>query len=174
MSIGINKTVLSFENIETNSLINLILIDTSHYHQSPIKPLYNIKVPGMSSYVSIPYNSNQLSILNSHVLGLTLHTSDFSILPDGVYEITQTVCPYDELFNKKYIFRDSFLINQLYKKLQESETCCDCNESNKLRDNLSKINLLLNSAKASVNVNDIKSATNKYKKALNIVNSLNN
>ncbi|XAI97411.1 hypothetical protein [Leptolyngbya phage Lbo-JY46] len=173
MAIGINKTNLIFESIDTNNLITLLLLDLSHYHQSPIKPLFNIKVPGMSSYVSVPYNPNQLNVLNSHVLGLTLHSADFSNLPDGVYEIIQTICPYDELFNKKFILRDTVLINRLNELLQSNDFCCDCTDSSKLRDKLSKINLLLTSAKTSANFGDVKNATEKYKKALKIVNSLN-
>lgn len=172
MSLGLNSTTLGFEYINNDDATLLLLVDVSTYLNDPVKPIFSIKAPGMSSYIAVPYNPNQLNVLNSHILGLTLYNSNFSSLPDGVYEIKQAICPYDEVYKKKFILRDNQLKATLYTYLNQDDTCCDCPDSGKLESTLSKINLLLHSAKADAIFGEVKKATEKYNKASNLVGTL--
>jgi hypothetical protein len=172
MTKGIKFTTLLFEVLETDDIYNLTIVDLSEYHEKPDKPLFIIKVPGMQSTTSVPYNTNQLNVLNSHNLGVTLYTNNFSVLPDGVYEITQAICPHEEIFHTKFYLKDTLLKQRLYKFLGKKEACCDCENSEDLKRNLLDLHVLLLSAKSYAFCGDKNTATEMYKKANKILNRL--
>jgi hypothetical protein len=168
----IKKTTLTFDYLDVDDLHTIPLLDLSQYHENPDSPVFIVKTPGIESSVKVPYNPNKLNILNSHILGLTLHNGDFAILQDGVYEITQAICPYESVNYTKFIFRDSTLKQILYKNLEQKTICCDCPDSAVIESKVSKINFLLASAKANAVFGKKDIATELYQKALKIVNSL--
>lgn len=169
MSLGLHYTVLDFQYIPTDSLTTLTIHDQSIYLEDPEKPLLQILVPGFVSKVTVPYNPKELTVLNSHTLGLTLYNDNFSQLPDGVYEITQMICPYDKLYVKKYILKDTVLKDKLYTFLTSSDNCC---EVASLKKQICDFNIFLESAKAYAHNCNTNRATEFYSKAEKIITNL--
>lgn len=168
MSLGLHYTILDFDYIPTDSLTTFIIHDKSIYLDKAENPMLQIIVPGYVTSINTPYNPKELTILNSHNLGLTLYNDNFTKLPDGVYEIIQMVCPYDKLFIKKYILRDNLLKDKLYNYLSNLDDC----KLNELKKHMCDFNLFLEGAKANAYTGNVKRANDLYKRAEKILNNL--
>lgn len=148
--LGLDIYEIDFNVLENNNPKTLVIFDQSHYLNDPEKPIHKIKLPGYNNYIVVPYVINQINILNSNLLGITNTTcsNDLAELPDGIYEITQAVCPYGELYNTKlYLKTTKFDCN--YKKVLLSIKC-DCVIDQTIIQDLTYIDILIQSAKAEV------------------------
>jgi hypothetical protein len=174
-----NSYNIDFFVIDGNDTKSIIILDNSTYLDPPDKPLLEIILPGFTGYVSIPYRPNNYTILNSDSLDLTA-SCDYTELidiPDGIYQIKMKICPYEELHNKKcYLKTSSF-----YKKFQEvlltADLYEDTYEGSALKNSVVDVDLLMQSALASVQKCDLDNGIRLYttanKKLNQIVNKLN-
>lgn len=165
---------IDFFILDNNNPKTLVIFDQSTYLEEPEKPLYSIKLPGYSEAIFVPYTPDKINIVNSNSLGLTGASciAELSDLPDGVYEITQMVCPYNELF-KTQLYLKTTKLQCLYDKLLlEQDLKLSCVPEGTLEKELIHIDILIQSAKAEAkNFNPLK-AQEKYSTALLAVNQL--
>lgn len=169
--LGLDIYEIDFFILDNNNPKTLVIFDQSHYLDDPEKPIYSITLPGYHTVVNIPYVINQINVINSNLLGLTnaFCNGDLIDLPDGVYEITQAVCPYTELFNTKLFLKttrlecnyDKILLQIGSKPLEKQ-----------FKDEVINIDILIRSAKAEVKYGNREKGQEKYLAALEKVNIL--
>jgi hypothetical protein len=175
-TIDIQSYKIDFVVLDTNDPKKLILIDQSKYLDAPEKPKLFITPPGFVGHLEIPYKPNTLIILDSDSIGLTEACDYDDILvnlPDGVYQITMGICPYNELFSKKAYLKTTQLEADYNELLLNTDVSSPCIEDKKLKEQIIELDILIQSAKAEVIRGNIEKATNKYKVAANKISSLN-
>lgn len=167
--LDINTYKINFLALSSNDTKTIVLVDTSNYLSFPEKPLLDIVPPGYTGFIQVPYTPNSVIVINSDTLNLTAQCdySELSDLPDGVYQITMKVCPYDQLYTKKCFIKTSLLESQFQNLLLGMK-----DDSVKTKKEIIDIDVLIMSAKAEANVCNIESATEKYNIASKKVNSL--
>lgn len=176
MQIDINVYKIDFYILDINDPKSIVLLDRSNYLFTPEKPRLFITPPGYTGDIEVEYPgiSNTLIELNSDSIGITEtcdHTSPFVDLDDGVWQIKMAVCPYEELYAKKCYLKTTQLDCRIEDILLRFDNC-GCIDNQKFKNTIIDIDILLKSAKAEVNICNIKSATDKYKQAVKLVNSL--
>lgn len=182
--IGIDTYIIDFAILETNDAKSITLMDKSHYLTTPEKPMIAVTLPGYTGYIEFPYTPytpitpftpNTVIVINSDTLSLTdglNYESCLRDLPDGVYQITMKVCPYNELFKKQCYLKTTVFDNQFAEMLLNIDINCGCLDENILRDQLLDIDILIQSAKAETRICNVEKATDKYRMALAKLNSL--
>lgn len=161
---NIGTLKLNVEVLDTCDCYNLAVIDLSYYITSVEKPKLTITPPGYNPIV-FDFTINQTNIFNSYSLGLTdVNTVDqLLVLPDGVYEITYSVCPHDSLYATIYHLRTCNLDKRLSAFWAKQVTICDTDS--KIYKNLDIIEILLRGAKANAQICNTDKAVELYKKA---------
>ncbi len=172
---GIEVYEIDFIVLEDENPRTLVILDHSNYLDEPEKPIYSIKLPGYNKSVVVPYEINSINILNSNLLEITDATcnSDLVDLQDGIYEITQAVCPYNELFATKLYLKTDKLDCRYDNLLLALDINCDCMPESNILSELMSIDILIRSAKAEAKRGNRFKAQSKYECALNKMNSLN-
>lgn len=167
--LDINTYRIDFLALSSNDTKTIVLVDTSNYLSFPEKPLLDIVPPGYTGFIQVPYVPNSVIVLNSDTLKLTeqCEYNELPDLPDGVYQITMKVCPYDQLYTKKCFIRTSLLESQ-FQNLLLGIT----DDSIKIKKEIIDIDVLIMSAKAEANVCNIEAATEKYNIAFRKINNL--
>jgi hypothetical protein len=167
--LNIKSNKLNFEIVESLDPKVLSFLDTSTYlEKSPDKPLVEVLVPGYSKSVIVPYKVNRFNTLSAGQLNITCGTNDN--MPDGVYQLTIRVCPYEVVFCTKYYLKtdllqyeiDDILLNILYK--QEL--------SDSIKKSINTMFVLLESAKVHARNGNIEEATEMYKKIQKLVTKI--
>lgn len=171
--IDIESYIIDFVFLEGNSRKTIDILDKSNYLDDPEKPLIAVTLPGFTGHVEVPYITGGIISLNSDNLGITssCEYADYADLPDGVYQVTMKVCPYDELFNKKCYLRSTQL-ELMYQELLLNVGSCDCIDEKKTTNELIEIDILIQSAKAETSICNVQAATTKYQIAMNKVMNL--
>ncbi len=172
--IGFDVYQIDFFILDNNNPKTLVIFDQSTYLDTPEKPMYSIKLPGYSNGIVIPYTPSTISVLNSNILGLTTVPcfENLADLPDGVYEITQMVCPYDELYKTILYLRTTYLQCVYDKLLLEPNLKSPCVTEQEIERQLIHIDILIQSAKAeAANRNAVK-AQEKYSTAMAAITQL--
>lgn len=166
--IGLSVYNIDFFILDNNNPKTIVILDQSSYLDTPEKPVYSIKLPGYSTGVVIPYTINSINIINSNILGLTsaVCNDELNNLPDGLYEITQMVCPYDELYKTQLLLKTTQLECK-YKKFLLNLDCSNLNEKDIIH-----IDILIQSAKAEAEYNNKEKAIEKYQAAVLAVQQL--
>lgn len=111
------RTVLSMEPILMNDCTVISLLDTSTYNPDlPIENAYlEVIPPNFSGYVQVSYQPQAVNVLNTQNLRLSNLRVD---LPSGLYTITATIKPNDQL-------RETFYFLQTCKERQRlTELIC--------------------------------------------------
>lgn len=173
-AIDIQTYKLDFFFLENNDPKSIALLDQSTYLSDPQLPLLQVIPPGFTGALQVPYAPNTITILNSDNLTLTDVTEcqDLVDLPDGVWQITQMVCPYDELYTKKCYLKTTQFDNLFANVLLRYSDCFSTIEKNEYERKVIEADILIQSAKAETYCCDIDKATAKYQKALAIVNNI--
>lgn len=172
--LGLSVYEIDFFILDNNNPKTIVIFDQSNYLDTPEKPVYGIKLPGYTEMIIVPYVIDQINIVNSNSLGLTgvSCSEELSDLPDGVYEITQMVCPYDQLYKTKLYLKTTKL-DCLYKKLlTEADFKLCCTPEATLEKELIHIDILIQSAKAEAEEYNTAKAQEKYSAALAAIASL--
>ena len=168
MARGIRSHFLNFEVLDTGNTKTLVFLDSSEYFENPETPLLEVTLPGARKYFLVNVAARKVNTFNANTLGLTAVLNNESLidLPDGVYTLTYKICPYKYLNRTKYFLRATKLhqdINRLLDDLEESD--CVMREEKKLKMESVEIFLLIESAKASAELNHPEKASDKYQQA---------
>lgn len=172
----INTYSLDFYILDTNDPKSILLLDRSNYLFEPENPKLFIVPPGYTGEINIEYPGIKNSIIeiNSDSIGLTENCNineEFANLPDGVWQITMSVCPYEELYNKKCYLKTTQIECKLQDILLRFDDC-GCLPDKEFKNLIVDIDILLQSAKAEVSICNIENATKKYNQALKLLNQI--
>lgn len=169
--LGFSVYEIDFFILDNNNPKTLVILDQSNYLETPERPVYGIKLPGYSNTIVVPYLIDRINIVNSNTLGLTNAACHEALtdLPDGVYEITQMVCPYNELF-KTQLYLKTTKLQCLYDKLLLDIDCSNLD----IEKQLIHIDILIQAAKAEAKLFNPIKAQEKYTAALEAVTKLQN
>lgn len=171
--IGIDTYKIDFAILENNNPKTIVLLDQSNYLSVPEKPLLFITPPGYTGHIELVYNPDSIIVLNSDSLGFTDQTDydDLADLPDGVYQIRMGVCPYDELYSKKCYLKTTKL-DCKFQNLLLTYDNCDCMDERELKNQIVDLDILVQSAKAEINICNIEKGISKYKSAMKKLENL--
>lgn len=172
--IGLETQLIDFLFLDTNDPKIIVLLDRSVYLTTPEKPLINVIIPGFTGSVDFAYTPSSLIVITSDTLGLTYSTDlgTTSDLPDGVYQITMKVCPYDEFYTKKCYLKISCFQKEYEDLLRTLDLKCECLEPKEVEKELIDIEILIKSAQAECNICSVEKATCKYQAALKKLRAL--
>jgi hypothetical protein len=163
-TIDIDTYKIDFLILESNDPKVLVLLDRSNYLSNPEKPKLEVTLPGFTGHIEVDYVINGVTVLDSDVLKLTeaCEYSELADLPDGVWHITQKVCPYDEMFTKKCYLKAQTLQNSFNDLLISLDNNCNCVDMAKVTRDIIEIDILIKSAKAEIAYCNAQKATEKY------------
>lgn len=175
---AIQENHLDFEILDSDNPKIIIFIDASTYlDPTPEKPILEVVLPGFNQYFIININPYEVNVFNANTVGYTkTFTNEYNCLgdlPDGVWEFTYRVCPYDLVYIKKCVLRKAQLnqkLNTLYKLLQNAD--CSLKEERQLKNKLTDIEIFINTAKAYAAECDKARASNFYQIADKFTNDL--
>lgn len=172
--LGIDSYKIDFAVLESNNPKTLIILDQSYYLEDIEKPLLQITPPGFTGRIELEYTPNSIIVLNSDSLGLTedCDYEDLADLPDGVYVIRMAVCPYDELYAKRCYLKTTRL-DCMYENLLLTVDVDCMFDSQKTKNDIVDIDILIRSAKAEANRCNIEAATAKYRAAFKKLEKIN-
>lgn len=159
---------LEFEILDSDNPKVIVFIDASTYmDKNPEKPILEVTLPGFNNYFIVNINPYNVNVMNANTIGITkTFTDDYeklADLPDGVWEFTYRVCPYESVYLKKFILRTAILnrkLKSLYKLLEASD--CSLKEDRKLKNKLTDILIFIETAKAYAEVCDKQRAGHFY------------
>jgi hypothetical protein len=176
MPLGIKRTILDFEILETGNPMTLVFVDSSQYIEPPDRPLLEVFLPGFDKYLLANVAANQVNTFNSNTLGLgeSLFINHLVVLPDGVWTFRFKICPYNYIYTDKKFMRTTLLyqkIDQAYNQL-DLLGCMDKTTAFIL-DEITKAEILIKGAKAVVN-KDEKKAFSYYQLANRIIDEIIN
>lgn len=163
---------LDFIVVPTYSTFTFGIADASLYPDDPplvSAPTLEVSVPGYGT-VSLNFNVNDLTILNSSNLGIT-EVGKYQPLPDGIYTINYSVAPAYENFVKKSILRVDLLQEKFDKAFLTLDLMeCDAAIKKQAKVNLDSIYYMIQGAVAAAN-NCAEVQSNKlYNQAFNMLN----
>lgn len=174
-AIDIQTYNLDFLFLTNNDPKSIAILDQSTYLSEPQLPLLQVIPPGFTGALQVPYAPQTITILNSDNLTLTDVTEcgELADLPDGVWQITMMVCPYDELYVKKCYLKTTQFDNIYYNILLNYDDCSPFLEKSEYEKRIIEVDILIQSAHAEARCFNVDKATMKYQKALSILNSIN-
>lgn len=177
----IRQTELGFEVINTQNCKLLTILDTSYYNPNMITTgnTLQVIVPGYSNpsgeprVIELSYEQGGVTILNSSNLQLTNYAQDLTLLPDGLYTIKMTVCPYDDFWFEGTFYRTCQLECKYNKAvlsigLKECENCYSPEKVQKLQSAW----IFIQGVKANADVENYVMAGKLYKHASKILDGL--
>lgn len=165
---------INFLILESDDPTTIVIQDISSYIGVPEQPLIDVVLPGFTGYVSNSYNPGGLKVLDALSLDLICEDtcSGQVLLPDGVYQITMKVCPYEELFKSKCFLKTSIFNRDMSSFLLKIDRALQCYDVDKLTNELLEIDLLIESAKAEAKICNVEVATHKYQHAVKKLSKL--
>ena len=174
-SIDIQTYKLDFLFLANNDPKSIAILDQSNYLSEPQLPLLQVIPPGFTGALQVPYAPNTITILNSDNLTITDVTEcgELADLSDGVWQITQMVCPYDELYIKKCYLKTTQFDNLYRNILLNYDENLPFIEKIEYEKKIVEVDILIQSAKAETYYCNVEMAVKKYRKALSILNYLN-
>ncbi len=151
---AIQENHLDFEVLDTDDPKIIIFIDASTYlDTNPEKPILEVVLPGFNQYFIINIIPYQVNVFNANTIGFTkTFTNEYNCLgdlPDGVWEFTYRVCPYDLVYIQKCVLRCALLnqkLNTIYRLLENTD--CSLKEDRQLKNKLTDIDVFIHTAKA--------------------------
>lgn len=154
MSLGLHKSILDFEILETGNTKTLVFVDSSQYDGEPDRPLVEVTLPGYTKYFLANVTAKQVNTFNSSTLGWNqvLVESKLVDLPDGIWKFKYKICPYKYIYKVKYHMRVTQLLKKLELLFNEIElTDCSSKDDDELQKIIGKIYILIEGAKSVVN-----------------------
>lgn len=175
----LHSTYINFNIIDTFNCKTLGIVDTSYYNPSMTISGYTLQVlvPGYDDPVELTYYPSGVTILNSNLLGITKvnNFDDLLDLPDGMYTIKLSICPYDQFWKETSFYRTCRLECRYAQALLnlDFDTCTGCFESSKV-NKLKEVKIYIEGVKANMTDCNVKKATELYQKADSILEKLLN
>lgn len=168
---------LDFNVLDTHSCKTLAIMDISQYKDvdNVEGKVLQILPPNDLPLVELNYNQNAITIINSNSLKITkvADATYLQDLPDGIYTIKISVCPYDKNWAEKKIFRVCQIWCKFYKAFLKVKTneCSSCTGLNANKD-LYKAWEYLIGITASAEDCNYSGATKNYQVANNILDRI--
>lgn len=138
--------------IFSNDKQSIIFIDASSYIDYPAFPLLKVTTPTETEH-TLNYNPNNSTVINSSVL----FDIDGVDLADGIYKITQSIAPNDEVYKHVYYLKT----DKVKEKIKDLLYKVDINDK-ELINKIFEMDLLLEGAKVSTERGSFKVAIEKY------------
>lgn len=173
------KTSLSFDILNTYNCATMAIVDTSYYSD-------NIKVEGrimqiISPFsldiIETPYQKNGLTFINSNILGITTNAINELLLPipDGLYTVKISFCPYDKYYFEKSFYRICQLECKYHKAILklDFDKCSSCFNKSTERD-LDKAKRYIDGVIANANNLNFNKATELYNYANKLLDNILN
>lgn len=124
------KPILAVDIVPTCNLTTLGLADISLYPDgfTAINPTYQI-TPPMFPSVSLAFDQSSINIYNSNNLNITCTTdvNTLSILPDGIWTVSQSIAPPSSYTNVKTWLRTEVLQNRFGIAFMKTDLRCKAN-----------------------------------------------
>jgi hypothetical protein len=133
------KTSLSFDIINTYNCNTLAILDTSYYNP-------NMDVEGRTLQIITPfddevrestYQKNGVTYINSNFIGVTSNAPEELLIaiPDGLYTIKITICPYDKYYKEKTFYRTCQLECKYFKAILtlDFNRCSSCFDTSQVK-----------------------------------------
>jgi frataxin-like iron-binding protein CyaY len=170
----IYRSYLNIAPIEIGNVFTITVIDTSSYFAYPDTPLLDVWMPGYVVPFVVPFKASLVNTYNSASLGLNdfLKTEGLAVLADGIWKFRYSVCPHDQLFIYKTYMKTTLLdekIKQIYNKIDLLK--CENNDTDYLKNRVVQIQILRESAKAVVEINEQK-ASGDYQAATKLADDI--
>jgi hypothetical protein len=176
---ALTTTYIDFTILDTYNNKTMGIADISYYSSAMISTGYTLQilVPGYEDPAELNYYPNGVTILNSNLLNITrvADQADLLDLPDGVYTIKMSICPFDNFWKERTFYRTSRLeckYSQALLTLDFSQ-CTDCFSTTKVQ-NLSLAKIYIEGVHANMVDCNLKKATELYQKANAILDNLLN
>ena len=172
-----NQTLLSFDIVDTNNITTIGLMDTSIYQEGASGFALQVIIPGYTAEdaVELSYYPGGVIILNSNNLKLTnvTYPSLYQELPDGLWTVKISVCPFPTNWFEKSWYRTAVLECKFYKAFLQLELniCTSCYNSNK-KEKLDLVWTYIQGVHANVSSGNYRQATALYNIALELVDKL--
>jgi len=175
---AIVKNKLKFDVIEMNNCALMGIMDISSYSvDSDLVELPTLQVlmPGYPEVVELNYYPEQVTILNSNNLQISnvANPEDLLALPDGLWTIKQSICPFEDNWYEKKFYRLCQLECKFYSAFLNLELskCEDCYSDEKAKK-LNTAWMYMQGVKANVGKCNFNKATTLYEKAEKIVDAI--
>jgi hypothetical protein len=158
--------------LPTYSTLTLAVADGSKYNPNPpSSPTLEISAPGFDKVI-IPFQINNVNILNSTSLGITSGTDALVPLPDGIYQMKYSVAP--AYFNN--IERTIFKVDNLQERFDEAFLkleMMECDRAIKTQQkvDLNSIYFFIQGAIAAANNCAVADANKLYNQAQKMLNN---
>lgn len=175
----LHNTYINFNVIDTFNCKTMGIVDTSYYNPSMTVTGYTLQVlvPGYDDAVELSYYPSAVTILNSNLLGITkvYDYDDMLDLPDGVYTIKLSICPYDQFWKETSFYRTCKLECKYSQALLSLDfsNCTDCFSTSKV-NKLKEAKIFIEGVKANMTDCNFKKATELYQKADSILDNILN
>lgn len=166
---------LDFVVLQTNSVMNMTVLDISTYPLSPAvtSPTIKITVPSFGT-VTRPFITGTYNVYNSTNLGITPLGQE-TALPDGVYTLRYFVDPEAETYVEYSILRVAKLEEKYYEAFLTLDLMeCDGAIKKQSFVQLNSIYYFIQGAVAAANNCAIMEANKLYKQANNMLNNFVN
>lgn len=149
---GIISTALNFEILDINNTKTIVFLDASSYMEAPVSPILQVIPPGANRYYVAQIQPSQINALDSLSLGMSdfLGTSCPMDFPDGVYQFSYKIQPYNFYCVSKYVLRTTMLertIQNIYCSIDI--TCCSLDDIAAIKKDLLDVYIFLESGKAN-------------------------
>jgi hypothetical protein len=170
----IYKDYLNIEPIESGNPFTIVIIDSSSYFRYPEGAALDVTIPGYNDFFEVPFKPSLVNVYNSSTLGLNqlLCVDGLTALPDGVWKYRYKVCPYDQTFVYRSFYKTSLLderIKQIYNEIDLR--ACNNNDIDYLKNQVVRIHILREGARAVVEINERKAYEN-YQAALDLADQI--
>lgn len=171
---------LSFEIADVDNCKLLPILDTSEYTSDIVElPTLQVLIPGYNEddVVELSYYPSKITLLNSNVLGIThvANSKYYQALPDGLWTIKMSICPFEDNWYEKKFYRTCELECKYYQaflklELDKCETCYNKQKAEKLNTAW----IYLQGVKANVGACNFKQATDLYNISSKILDDIIN
>lgn len=168
---------LSLANINDPSVLSIA--DISQYSTVPNANTVNMQItaPGAPT-TAVTFTPGAVNVYRCGDLGIVCGLTDCCPLPDGVYSVIYSVpvtvgSTVRETISRNFLRVDDIRCKWKKAFLKIDMSCpCEGKEQDQYKDELRRIELLINGAVATANNCDIKGAFALYKKADNMLDLL--
>lgn len=173
--IGTQQYNIDFYIVESNDPKTIVILDRSNYLDQPEKPLLQVTLPGFTGFKHIEYIPQSINVLNSDSLDLTspCEYDCTAPLPDGIYQITMMICPYDQLYKKVCYLKTTKFYESYQNLLLNFDIADKFHNQDQLKKDIVDIFILMESAKAEVNRCNVERGMKKYQAATRKLLSVN-
>lgn len=164
---------LDIQVCDCSSCYNLVVQDHSYYLTTPEKPRLEIIMPGYETPMVFNFEAEKTNIFNSYslLLSASAGSADLIELPDGLYQLTYRICPYEELYHTICHIRNCKAWCRWEKLLVTLTTSC-YDLDPKMRDSLEKIEWLLKGSEALAKDCQCEKASEAHQKAIELLEDL--